>query len=361
MLSRAELAGAAHASGALQQVLAARSVPMSADDAARTLRSLIDAQFDRLPPPGGGKTLERWRVLSEVAGHDLSVAKLFESHADALAILYELNDLKPVPAGSAWAVWAAEPPDAKVIVAEVDGNGNDNDSSRRVTLTGRKAWCSGARHLSHALITVWGADGRGPWLARVDLGQAGVRVAAEGWDAVGMAATASVDVHFHGAAATLVGDVGAYLLRPGFWHGGAGVAACWYGGARRLALALRELMRLPARAGANDFRYAALGKVDLALQQTAAILRAAAAQIDAHPVADAQALALRARMAAEACAEQVLHEVGRALGPAPFCKDPGFACMAADLPVFVRQSGGERDARALGEHRATSAADAWCL
>ena len=40
-----------------------------------------------------------------------------------------------------------------------------------------------------------------------------------------MAGSASIDVSFKGALARRVDDVGAYLARPGFWHGGAGIAA----------------------------------------------------------------------------------------------------------------------------------------
>lgn len=223
-----------------------------------------------------------------VAGCDLSLAKLFESHADALAILKELGDLDGAPPGGSWAAWAAEPPDARVIVSATDGH--------RVTLKGKKAWCSGAVHLSHALMTVWEADGSGPFLAKAGFRQAGVCVSLQGWNAVGMAATGSVDVHFSGATATLVGETGAYLCRPGFWHGGAGSAACWYGGAVRLAQALQDVARVQARSGSNDLHHAALCKVDLAMQQTAALLRDAAGWIDAHPRDDASVWALQVRI-----------------------------------------------------------------
>ena len=54
-----------------------------------------------LPLPGGGRTGERWAVLAELAGEDLSLARLAEGHADALAILAELGAGAPAP-GSRW-------------------------------------------------------------------------------------------------------------------------------------------------------------------------------------------------------------------------------------------------------------------
>jgi hypothetical protein len=41
--------------------------------------------------------------------------------------------------------------------------------------------------------------------------------------------------------------------------------------------------------------------------------------------------------------------VGHALGASPYCKDAHFAQLAADLPVFLRQSHAERDLAALGD------------
>ena len=112
----------------------------------------------------------------------------------------------------------------------------------------------------------------------------------------------------------------------------------------------------------GPYRLSALGKVDMAMQRTAALLRAAAVWIDAHPRDDASDVALRVRLAAEDTARQVLDEVGCALGAAAFCRDACFARMAADLPVFVRQSHAERDFAALGERIAGSSGDAgWSL
>src|ERR1700731_996232 len=62
-----------------------------------------------LPLPGSGRTRERWAALADLAGEDLSLARLAEGHADALAILAELGAASP-SAGSRWGVWAAQPP-----------------------------------------------------------------------------------------------------------------------------------------------------------------------------------------------------------------------------------------------------------
>ena len=60
-----------------------------------------------------------------------------------------------------------------------------------------------------------------------------------------MAASASIDVAFNSALGEPVGGAGAYLQRPGFWQGGAGIAACWHGGAVALARTLLAHSALP--------------------------------------------------------------------------------------------------------------------
>ncbi len=320
------------------------------------LQEILAQGFGRLPQPGAGATLQRWQALAAVAAHDLSLVKLFEGHTDALAILAELGGQTKPQASTqmqSWGVWAAEMPGTRVMITSVDGAG--------VLLDGVKCWCSGAQTVSHGLLTAWHADGSSPQLVRVAMQQSGVCVSADAWAAVGMAESASVDVRFTQAKAQLVGKPGEYLSRPGFWQGGAGLAACWYGGALGLGLALQQALHAAPQAARSPFKMAALGKVDLALVSTAQALRCAAQWIDDNPLADASAPALRVRLAAEQCAKVVLDEAGRALGAAAFCRDARFARAAADLPVFIRQSHAERDFAALADRVILAGAQAWQL
>jgi alkylation response protein AidB-like acyl-CoA dehydrogenase len=320
---------------------------------AEQFRMLVADRAITLPFPASGRTLQRWQVLSDVASHDLSLVKLYEGHTDALAILHELHDPAPIEPGSTWGVWAAESPGARVTLAPArDG---------RMRLNGVKQWCSGARSVTHALLTAWSAEGRGPYLVKLVLGQPGVSISAAAWQAVGMADSDSLDVRFDDVVGETVGAPGDYVARPGFMQGGAGIAACWFGGAVALASTLHRAVAGAADARRRGYRSAALGKVDTALSQTAALLRETAAWIDRSPQSDATIPALRARQSADACARVVLDEVGRALGATPFCRDRRFARMAADLTVYTRQSLAERDFESLGERVAARAAPSWQL
>ncbi|AVP59154.1 acyl-CoA dehydrogenase [Pulveribacter suum] len=318
------------------------------------LRRLVAAGLPLPPRPAGGATLQRWRMLAQVGEHDLSLAKLYEGHADALAIVQELAaPALAAQAGATWAVWAAEVPGARVQLHQgADG---------QLRISGTKAWCSGAQEVSHALLTAWRAHAQQPQLVAVELRQPGISMSCSEWMAVGMAASASATVQFDAVPVTPVGAPGAYVNRPGFWQGGAGVAACWWGGARRIARALHTAAATSDGRPGAPYQQAALGQVDVALAGSAALLREAARWIDAHPEGDARCQALRVRQAVEAAARHVLDEVTRALGATPLCRDSGFARHAADLAVFIRQSHGARDDAALGQALLAAGEAPWAL
>lgn len=332
----------ADAAGSLEKFLL--DTPFDPNDSAvlgDVLRALVERGFDRapfVPLPGHGETLARWRALAAVAACDLGLVKLFEGHTDALAILAELHGPTP-PAESRWGVWAAEPPDARVQALKV-GIRSDGEGLR---LAGTKAWCSGAGVVTHALVTAWLDDE--PVLAAVAMDQPTISIDTSKWQAVGMRATASADVTFDRTPATLVGGAHSYVLRPGFWHGGAGIAACWYGAAAQIGRMLRDACTQRA----DPHRLAHLGAVEVALAGAAAVLRETAARIDADPSADVQRETMRARLVVEEAATAVMNHATRTLGAGPLCRNARFARALADLPVFLRQSHAERDLAALGE------------
>jgi alkylation response protein AidB-like acyl-CoA dehydrogenase len=287
-----------------------------------------------LPFPGSGRTRERWAAFAELAAADLSLARLGEGHSDALAILAELDGPAPPP-GSRWGVWAAHPPGPAL---EARGSGG------RWNLRGTKRYCSGARSCTHALVTATAPDGERLFVVEV-------RAAAPipgTWPATGMAASDTLDVGFCDVPAEPVGPPGAYVERPGFAHGGVGVAACWYGGTRAVG---RTLLTAASERDVGPHALAHLGAVDIALNTVRAALDGAADEIDADP-ADVKAAgrirALRVRALAEAAATDVMNRVGRALGAGPLCLDEPHSRRVADLTVYVRQHHAERNLAELG-------------
>ncbi len=206
-----------------------------------------------LPLPGGGRTRQRWAVLSQLAEEDLALARLAEGHADALAILAELGALTGPSAGGRWGVWAAQPPGPGLTASK---------TARGWRLDGTKQYCSGARSCTDVLVTAAAPDGSRLFAASTrDLSPVHGT-----WPATGMAASDTLNVDFADIPAEPVGSPGAYTGRPGFAHGGAGVAACWYGGARGVG---QTLLAAAAKRDLGPHALAHLGAVDIALQQRA--------------------------------------------------------------------------------------------
>jgi len=90
--------------------------------------------------------------------------------------------------------------------------------------------------------------------------------------------------------------------------------------------------------------------VDTALHAAAATLSQAAELIDAGRAAGTAGdlLALRVRAITAGAAEQVIRQVGHALGPAPLAFDEAHARRTADLGIYIRQHHAERDLARLG-------------
>jgi alkylation response protein AidB-like acyl-CoA dehydrogenase len=308
------------------------------DVAGSLVEQLVGDGLAVLPLPAQGDTWARFEALAALGEIDLTVGRLVEAHVDALAILAELDDEELVDRGGVWAVWAAEPPSARV------GARRGPDGSWR--LAGRKAWCSGAGITSKALVTAHAPDG--PRLFAVDLRQPGVQPADDPWPAAALAGTDTRSVDLLDAFAIAVGGPEDYVRRAGFWFGAVGVAAVWHGGAVGVARCFETAMRAREL---GDIEAAHLGGVVAALMASRSSLREAARSIDMGEAVKppyGELVARATRAVVEESATTVIDRVGRALGPSPLAMDGAHARRVTDLQLYLRQSHAERDLAELG-------------
>lgn len=285
-------------------------------------RSRLD-ELNALPLPGRSHTEHRWRALARIGREDLSLARLVEGHVDARAILTELGRLDQIADDELLGVWAAEPDGLEA--ARTPGGWR---------LNGTKRWCSGSKGLDRALLTATADDGSrlfvmSPQAAHVEPGS---------WRPMGMAPTVSETIELRRVdvpASAAIGGPGAYVQRPGFGHGGCGVAACWWGG----ALGVLDGLHHAVAEGGDGDAAAALGSSVAELSSAGRTLAAAARAIDAQPkdVELAQRLAREVRLVVEHAARGVLDRTVESLGAAGLCQDPEHSTRIADLTVYLSQ------------------------
>lgn len=287
--------------------------------------------LDRIPLPGEGRTVERLRSLAALAAHDGSLARLAEGHLDAVAIREELGHRDRHD--GLRAVWAARP---ELLTATATASG--------WRLCGRKAWCSGADAIDRALVTATAPQGVLLFDVAVDQIEFD-----DDWHPPGMRASDSRTGCLDGTVGEPLGPPDCYVDRAGFWHGGIGVAACWYGLARRLA------SDIAGRAAAGDdlHRHAVAGEVAAVLAAAGAMLGAAGRQIDEQPrrIAAARTRARTVRTAVEHAARHVLQRVVAADGATALCFEPDHGRALADLTVYLGQYHHGADAAAVPPER----------
>lgn len=286
------------------------------------------------PCPGQGHTLQRWRILASVAAQDLSVCKLAEAHWDALAILNDLEQTAYESSDKLWAVWAADNPKAPLNLVLRNG---------KAYLEGRKTWCSGADVVTHALLTCPG-ENADSYFCLLDMQAPGIHADHSQWQPVGMRSVQTAQLHFARTPVQVLGPRSLYLERPGFFHGGAGIAACWYGAACAIAQKLRTHLDI-----SNPHASAHLGAMFAELRAVRSMFHVLAESIDREPAQRwvEDILALRSMM--RNIATSVIEHSSRAMGPAPLCSDAEHAQRCADLAVWITQQHAERDNEGLGK------------
>lgn len=292
----------------------------------------LESSGEEPPVPAAGQTQRLWELLASVAATDLVAARTLEPHLDAAGILSQAG--MSWPAGTAWGVFAAQPPNATLAAVRQSGGGWE--------LNGTKPWCSLAAQLTHALVTAPTPDGGR--LFMVSLRHPGVEPVPDAWVSRGMAQLPSGSVNFTGVPAQPVQDAGWYLSRPGFAVGGVGVAACWFGAAVGI---YRHLLRSAQARTPDQLALAWLGEADRLLAGCAALLEQAAGLADAGALDAISAHRVRGQVAG-AC-ERVLQLSGHATGPGPLTADEEHARRAADLGIYLRQHHAARDDAALGQ------------
>ncbi len=274
-------------------------------------------------PDGALATFELFRLLGR---GNLALGRLVEAHVNALRLVFRYGDAatcdqaaEDAQAGHLCGLWVTDPADGG-LTAGHDGK-----------LSGGKQFCSGAGHVTRAVVT---AEHHGAIrLAYVALGS-DVAVRALPGGLAGMRAATTGQVAFHATASRLFGEPGDYLREPDFSCGAWRTSAATLGGLEALTGQFRQQLQARGREG-DPHQQSRFGQALIATETARLWMMEAA--IRAETSDDAIAYVGLARLAVERACLDVMELVQRSLGVAALLRSNPVERLCRDLATYLRQ------------------------
>lgn len=290
---------------------------------------------------GGGGLSESSRqselctVLRLIGAGDLSVARLFEGHVNAISLVGRygtdnqlLSLADAVAEGSLSAVWGAD---------DVAGLKIGNEGGR-TELKGRKILASGAGLVTRPVVTATGPNGQVMCLLNLP---ENTQVDLSGWTAQGMRSTATGAVDLSGIAigpGEVVGSVGDFMRQPHFSGGAWRSCAAHLGAMEKLVDLFRD--HLVSRGRGDDPYQLQRVAACVASAKTARFWVEEAARrlgADDHDTASVVAFANMTRMVTERSALDIMEAVQRGVGLVSFIRPNPIERVCRDLSTYLRQ------------------------
>ncbi len=273
---------------------------------------------------------------------DLSVARLYEGHVNALQLIARFGTMSQLIRaeeialhGGLLGVWGADDPKKPARIAEIDG---------RIRLSGRKTFASGADRLALALVAAKTHELK-TQLCLLPRETVGRRFDASWWQPLGMHATDSFALDLDGIeieSSELIGNAGVYETQPFFGAGAIRYVSAQLGGALAVWDATRDHLTLAGRF-AQPNQAARLGEMVADLEAAYLSVKDAYSRVayaidwDSVPDERATLSADSARVIVERMSERVLTLAIRSVGCAGLMDDHPLAAASRDLMVYLRQ------------------------
>jgi alkylation response protein AidB-like acyl-CoA dehydrogenase len=284
------------------------------------------------PPLAVDETQRLLRTLAAVGRGDLSAARIFEGHVNALLLIRLFASeaqrkfyASRASSGDLFGIWNTDVPGEAVTL---EGN----------TLRGKKNFASGVDGINHALITAQTTSGR----QLVIVSTAGLDVDRSWWQPLGMKASGSHVVNFQDvvlAERQLIGAPDDYLKEPWFSGGAIRFAAVHVGGMHAvLDIAVAHLSE--TQKSKNPHQQHRLGDMGVRIGAGYALLDHAAKVWSAiGQVSDNEVIASlsASRLVIERSALDVLELAERSVGAAGMIAPHPLERQLRDLRTYLRQ------------------------
>lgn len=282
-------------------------------------------------------------LLAILGWGDLSVARLYEGHVDALLLVQRLGTPEQARRAAAdasrgliFGVWNTEGPDGLRLTG-VDGP---------LRLLGGKTFASGAGSIERPLVTA--RDDVGGWqLIQLEMERVPARIIPGSWNTFGMRASRSFAIDLGGTPIEprqCIGADGDYYRQPWFSGGAIRFCAAQLGGAAALLDLARAELQARNRDG-DPLQQSRIGTIASQLSAGFALLGRTASQADRSRFAggscdddDAFLAAVGlTRSAVERICLETLEAVERSLGAGSLLATHPAGRIAADLRLYLRQ------------------------
>ncbi len=284
-------------------------------------------------PAGSAPAFDALRLAGRA---NLSLARLFEGHMNAvkLVYLYANDALKSeiaatVAGGSLLGVWGADVPDDPVT---------RSGGSEAVSLKGIKQFASGLNLVEQAVIAVRTDEGTELWLAPTDERE---RADPAAWTMGGMRATQSGRYDFTGITLDRTSRLGVpdiYFTEPYFEGGIWRYCAAHLGAAEGIYEAMRDSLMRANRAH-DPHQQRRIAECAIALETMRLWISRAAREVEAEGApAGKAALSLLARDVTETNCLLVMDRAERALGTVAYIEGSLIERSCRDLRLFLRQA-----------------------
>jgi alkylation response protein AidB-like acyl-CoA dehydrogenase len=274
------------------------------------------------------------KILRLLGSADLSIARLFEGHVNAISLVVRYGDHRQarslserVAMGGLSAVWGAD-----------DVKGLHLIGGARPALQGRKILASGAGFVTDPIVTAKADDGQVMLLLHLKMDE---KIDMSAWNAQGMRSTATGTIDLSGTAVGAENTIGVsndFMRQPYFSGGAWRFCAAHVGATERLVDLFKDHLVTRNR-GDDPFQLQRIAQC-VAATRTARHWTEEAAHrlsVEEPDAANVVAFANLTRMVTERCALDVMELVQRGVGLACFMRPHPIERISRDLATYLRQ------------------------
>jgi alkylation response protein AidB-like acyl-CoA dehydrogenase len=280
-----------------------------------------------------GRFNELSAILRLLGSADLSVARIFEGHVNAVSLVARYGDddqirtlSERVAMGGLSGVWGAD-----------DANGLHIVASRKPMLRGRKILASGAGFVTDPVVTAETDDGQVMCLLHLRTDE---RIDLSGWNALGMRSTATGSIDLTGTAVSdnIIGMAGDFMRQPHFSGGAWRFCAAHLGATQRLVDLFRDHLVARHR-GEDPYQLQRLANCIASAKTVGYWVHEAARRLSVEEAEAASVVAFvnLTRMVTERCALDVMESVQRGVGLVSFIRPHPIERISRDLATYLRQ------------------------